>query len=102
MPAMAAASPQPSELSWTGGNALSATQTFTFTNSGGRSTGTMVAAVPSSSGFSITDDSCTGRSLASDKSCVVTVAAAGEGSTVLTVDGEHASASAPVGYIGNF
>jgi hypothetical protein len=77
------------------------TQTFTLTNSGGRSTGTLASvALTNTSGtaFSIASDSCSGLSLGPNNSCQVTVKYApttsGESdSATLTATGEHANAS---------
>jgi hypothetical protein len=77
------------------------TQTFTLTNSGGSSTGTLApVALTNTSGtaFSITSDRCSGLSLGPRKSCQVTVEYApttsGESDiATLTATGEHAAAS---------
>ena len=81
-----------------------ATQTFTLTNTGKSSTGTLAAvALTNTSGtaFSITSDGCSGLSLGPNKFCQVTVQYApttnGESdSATLTATGEHASASLPL------
>ena len=81
-----------------------ATQTYTLTNTGKSSTGTLAAvALTNTSGtaFSITSDGCSGLSLGPNKFCQVTVEYApttsGESdSATLTATGEHASASLPL------
>jgi hypothetical protein len=85
------------------GGKTSPSQTFTLTNTGSRSTGTLaaVALTNASAAFSITSDGCTGLSLAPNKFCQVTVEYApttnGESdSATLTVTAEHAIASLPL------
>jgi centrosomal CEP192-like protein len=70
-------------------------QTFTLSNTGGRSSGTIVVTLAGSATFSITADGCTGRALGPSKSCQVTVQYApintnGDTGT-LTATGEHTS-----------
>jgi|GEM_PF-4788969 len=51
-----------------------ASRTFTFTNTGGAATGALTASLPNSSAaFTLTADTCTGRSLGPRRSCTVTV-----------------------------
>jgi hypothetical protein len=69
-------------------------QTFTLTNSGGRSAGTVTISLSGSDTFSISDDSCTGNGLGPNRSCSVTVqyAPSADGATdtaALQADGEH-------------
>ncbi len=74
-----------------------ASQTFTLTNTGGKSSGALTVALSGSSAFTITSDTCGGTALGSNKSCTVTVqyapTASGESdSATLTATGEHANA----------
>jgi hypothetical protein len=85
------------------GGKTSPPETFTLTNTGSRSTGTVaaVALTNASAAFSIISDGCTGLSLAPGKFCQVTVEYApttnGESdSATLTVTAEHAIASLPL------
>jgi hypothetical protein len=72
--------------------------TFTLTNTGGRSSGTITSvSLSTSTAYSITADGCTDNALGPNDSCTVTVEfTSTEGSTstaTLTADAEHASAS---------
>ena len=50
-----------------------AAQTFTLANSGGQATGPLTVTMAGSGAFTTTGDTCTGTSLAPDKSCTVSV-----------------------------
>lgn len=73
------------------------TVTFTLTNTGGRSSGTVTIDPLSSSVYSITADGCAGSGLGPNKSCTVTVEFTPTGSgtftATLTAGAEHGSAS---------
>ena len=72
-------------------------QTFTLTNTGGMSSGTITVNESGSTAFIITADGCTGKALGGSKSCTVTVEYAPTVTTgdtgTLTATGEHSSAS---------
>jgi hypothetical protein len=70
-------------------------QTFTLSNTGGRSSGTIMVTLAGSTAFSISADGCNGKALGLKKSCSVTVQYApintnGDTGT-LTATAEHAS-----------
>jgi hypothetical protein len=72
--------------------------TFTLTNAGGKATGSLRITLSGSAAFTITQKSCTGRSLGPNKSCTVPVAYAPKSSgqsesATLTASGKSASSS---------
>jgi len=80
-----------------------ASQVFTLTNSGGLASGTLTIDLSTSAAFSVTADSCTGRSLGPRETCSVTVdyspTMADPENATLSATGTPASAS--IGLVGN-
>lgn len=81
-----------------GSGGQTASVTFTLSNSGGRSSGTVELALSGSSAFTLTSDGCSGSAVPGGRSCAVTVefapgSSGGVDAATLTAAGEQASAA---------